>query len=125
MEEKTGPETGPEIGPDQSSEQDPLEIARMAYRVATVMTTSTQGKKHGSYLKYRDERVAISLDSYVPNIEIWDTESGDESAVYRAAYHNHHNPYVFIPGDWTSHLAALNERALKTQTQSPEQGSPK
>ena len=46
------------------------EVAHTAGRVARLLKTSHTTKKHGGYDHYKDDRIHIRLDTYVPNVDI-------------------------------------------------------
>lgn len=85
--------------------------------VAEFLRTSYSAKKHGGYSIYDDGKIRVSLDTYVPNVDIWvygvDPESPDRpTRVYAASYHSVARPETFKPGKWLDHLAQL---ALKAE----------
>ena len=94
----------------------PETIAAMAHSVATHLTTGTAKKSHGGWKYYQDERIHISLDTYVPNITVKIMVNGQWQDVYSAGYHNHSRPNRYNPGNWTRYLHDLAERAAQAGT---------
>ena len=92
----------------ESQASRPAGVARMAVDIANYLTTRTSTKKHGGYNYYEDDRIHISLDTYVPNITVTITPG---VTVFSAAYHNWAIPDTFRPGAWIDHVAALAEQA--------------
>ena len=45
-------------------------VASMARQVADYLRSEYKAKKHGGYAIYRDERVIVVLDTYVPNVTV-------------------------------------------------------
>ena len=79
----------------------------MASSVANHLTTHTARKSHGGWKYYRDDRIDISLDTYVPNINVKIMLDGEWQEVYSAGYHNHDRPNRYKPGKWTQYLEEL------------------
>ncbi|MCY4580801.1 MAG: hypothetical protein OXD31_17375 [Chloroflexi bacterium] len=48
----------------------PGQVAQVTGHVARVLRTSHTSKKHGGFDQYKDDRIHISLDTYVPNVDI-------------------------------------------------------
>lgn len=91
-------------------------VASVAGRVARLLRSYHTTKKHGGYDHYKDERIHISLDTFVPNVSIR-VKVGDKwQYVYSAAYHSTDRPMVFRRGRWMDYLfGELNERAEQRQ----------
>ena len=49
---------------------EPAKVAGMAEQVARYLRTEYQAKKHGGFDIYKDERISVSLDTYVPNVAV-------------------------------------------------------
>ena len=94
----------------------PREVAHTAGRVARLLKTSHTTKKHGGYDHYKDDRIHIRLDTYVPNVDIAVTIDGNWHTVYSAAYHSIDRPSTYRPGKWVDYLfGELTERADQRQ----------
>ena len=100
MTNKTGEET-------PSAER----VAAMAALVAREMHTETTEKKHGGYLIYDDGKLVISLDTYVPNINVSIIREEQPISVFSAGHRSWDRPRAFHPGRWIDHLEKLSERA--------------
>ena len=100
MTDKTGEET-------PSAER----VATMAALVAREMHTQTTKKKHGGYQIYDDGKLVISLDTYVPNINVSIIREEQPISVFSAGHRSWDRPGVFHPGRWIDHLEKLSERA--------------
>ena len=96
----------------------PAGVARMAADIASYLTTRTSTKKHGGYNYYEDDRIHISLDTYVPNITVTITPC---VTVFSAAYHNWASPDAFRPGAWIEYVATLAEQAASVKRKRREE----
>ena len=95
---------------------EPGKIAGMAKQVATHLRTRYQAKKHGGFDIYKDERIIVSLDTYVPNVTVRLVDGSEfGQCVFSAAYHSHSRPDVYRPGKWTEYLTGLNEKSLSAR----------
>ena len=120
------PETGGQAPQDPTG--NPLTIARAAAAVATHLRTAHEQKKHGGYDVYQDDKLRISLDTYVPNL--WITvisPDGELRPVFSASHFSWHRPSIFRPGRWTQYLldlaqaAATKREELNQQRQAREE----
>jgi len=97
-----------------------LQIRRDAQVVAEFLRTSYSAKKHGGYNHYEDERIHVSVDTYVPNIDI---VLKDVGLVFSASYF-HGMISEYYPGAWVTYLHELTDRAIevrKAQTKEREE----
>ncbi len=91
-------------------------VAGQAIKVANLLTTRHTTKKHGGYNIYQDERISITLDTYVPNLDIRIIgENGKPVTVFGTPYHSLSKPNIFRPGRWTQHLEGLYRKALEVE----------
>ena len=91
-------------------------VASMARQVADNLRTEYQSKKHGGYAIYRDERVIVGLDTFVPNVSVRLVDGSEFGrCVFSAAYHSYDRPEVYRPGQWTDYLAGLFEKAKEVK----------
>ena len=93
-------------------------VHAQASKVANLLTTGHAPKKHGGYNLYRDEKIVIALDTYVPNMEIQIVSNdgkGRPITVFSAAYHSLGHPTIFRPGHWMDRLEQLHRRALEVE----------
>ena len=67
------------------------------------MSTRHSSNKHGGYKVFEDGKISISLDTYVPNLDIQVLRDGQATTVYSAAYHSHRHPDRLHPGMWVQH----------------------
>ena len=90
-------------------------IRRMAANIANTLRTSYAVKKHGGYNIYEDDRIHISLDTYVPNVDIAIRLNGTWTTVFAAASGN--TPSIFKPGLWVEYLHGLQPQCESIKTQ--------
>ena len=103
-----------------TKEPQPQGIASMASDIATHLRTRYQGKKHGGYNIYEDEKIHISLDTYVPNLDIQVITPEGRETVFSAAYHNWHRPGIFRPGQWVEYLMGFGEQVERAKREAKE-----
>ena len=105
---------------DRQEPPTPAEIAAMANTVATYLQSSYTPKKHGGYAVYRDGVIQVSLDTFVPNVDVSVIQDGKANAVFTASYTRHHSPERYNPGEWTKYLAQLATQADQVRQQKRE-----
>lgn len=67
--------------------------------IANFLRTRHEGKKHGGYNIYSDEKIEITLDTYYPNLDVRvKTPNGEEMEVYSVSGNGYIN--IYHPGDW-------------------------
>ena len=94
----------------------PRRVAQVAGHVARVLRTSHTTKKHGGFDHYEDDRIHISLDTYVPNVDIRVKVEDGWRYVDSAAYHSIDRPTVFRRDKWLDYLfGELYERTEQRQ----------
>jgi hypothetical protein len=81
-----------------------------AYLIARNLTTRTQGKKHGSYLIYEDDKIQIAYDTYYPNLDIYIKTPEKKVLVMLRSGHGYNQEYH--PGAWEQYVASLIPKAL-------------
>jgi len=89
---------------DENVTVKPEDVAGAASVVARYLQTRYVSKKHGGYDIYEDDRLAIWLDTYVPNISIRLLMNGEKVMVFSASYHSYRRPSIFHPGAWCDYL---------------------
>ena len=91
-------------------------VAQVAGHVARVLQTSHTTKQHGGFDHYKDDHIHISLDTYVPNVDIRVKVEDGWRYVYSVAHHSIDHPTVFRRGKWLDYLfGELHERAEQRQ----------
>ena len=70
--------------------------------IARYLKTRTEGKKHGGYLIYEDDKIKISYDTYYPNLDVHVLIDGDWQRA--AIYSGHGDTQEFHPGAWTGYV---------------------
>jgi hypothetical protein len=86
-------------GPLQiSAEEDDRRLLDAIATICTHLTTEHRPKAHGGYDVYKDERICIRLDTYVPNIDV--TWRGTQVLV--RSYNG--SLQVNRPGCWTDYI---------------------
>ena len=94
----------------------PRRVAQVAGHVARVLRTNHTSKKHGGFDHYRNDRIHISLDTYVPNVDIRVKVEDGWRYVYSAVYHSIDRPTVFRRGKWLDYLfGEFHERTEQRQ----------
>ena len=76
--------------------------------IAINLKTRYEGKKHGGWCIYEDEKIIIAYDDYFPNVEvnIKDTEG---TCVYSSSGHGITS--IHKPGAWEDYISTLVPRA--------------
>ena len=88
----------------------------MARQVAAHLKTRYISKKHGGYDIYEDDRIVVSLDTYVPNVSVQViTPQGERIPVLQASYSSWSNPQVFKEGRWLGYLKKLHRKAREAE----------
>ena len=82
----------------------PGAVGAAARMVAHYLKTRSETKKHGGYDIYEDDVLEITLDTYVPNLDVRLLIDGEWVTVLSAGYHSYTRPQVFRPGAWCDHL---------------------
>ena len=96
-------------------------IRANAIIVGRELRTEWRGKKHGGYNIYEDDKIVVSVDTYVPNIDISIKRGGKKlEEVYDADYFG--RIYTFHPGRWQDYLAEIAHKALETVRERMEKG---
>lgn len=80
-----------------------MDIASVAINIAVYLKTAYQGKKHGGYDIYEDDKVRIIYDTYYPNVDVYvKTPDGAKHLVLCRSGHGYNQEYH--PGDWEMYL---------------------
>lgn len=83
------------------------------------MTTRHQSKKHGGYNIYEDDKVYISLDTYVPNITVYVKLSGNTKSRVLSIGHAG-TIQEYHSGKWEEYIISLKEAALTAKKELEE-----
>lgn len=84
-----------------------------AYAIAQHLTTRYEGKKHGGYQVYEDEKVAIWYDTYYPNLTVYVKDGDKQVAVLSRSGHGYNAEYH--PGQWEDYLRSLYPNAIEAK----------
>lgn len=88
--------------------------------VCTFLRTRYEGKKHGGYNIYEDDKIIASCDTYVPNVNLNiklpnNTNESVFSCSYSGDFANYH------AGKWELYLNDLYEKACLVMAQKEEE----
>ena len=98
--------------------------------IACNLTTEVQGKKHGSYDIYKDNKIKISYDTYYPNVEVNVFIDGESKLA--ASYCGGGGIAEFHEGSWENYVEntlyphaeeARKEKELKRELKRREEES--
>lgn len=77
--------------------------------ICTYMYTKVEGKKHGAWNYYIDDKVQLGYDTYYPNMHASIKQGGKWVDVFSASGHGH--VYRFNNGAWVDYVHTLAEKA--------------
>lgn len=87
--------------------------------IATYLTDQREGKKHGYYEIYEDDKIKISYDTYYPNVHVVVYINGKRNLA--AIFSGHGNIQEYHGGAWEKYVInVLYPKALLKETQAKE-----
>ena len=90
-----------------------MDTIKAAYFIAQNLTTRTEGKKHGSYMIYEDDKIQIAYDTYYPNLDVYIKTPEKKTLVLLRSGHGHNQEYH--PGAWEQYVLSLVPKALEAK----------
>jgi len=93
----------------------------MYSEIATYLRTSYQGKKHGGYNIYEDDKIKIYYDTYYPNVDVYvKLPNGTEQMVLNRSGHGYNQE--FHSGEWENYCKdILYPKALEAKKKYEEE----
>ncbi len=88
----------------QPDKDQAIMVASAAAVVARYLKTKHRTKKHGGYDIYEDEKIRVTLDTYVSNVDVLVNLNEQWTTVFAAGYSSWGHPQIFRPGVWVEHL---------------------
>lgn len=81
--------------------------------VCQFLRTRYASKKHGGYNIYEDDKIMVSTDTCVPNVDLYVKVNGNREYVFGCSYDGHQVTYH--TGKWEQYLDELYDRAVETR----------
>ena len=83
-------------------------MSTMVIEICRYLETRYEGKKHGGYLIYEDDKVELSYDTYYPNCDVYVKTNGEKHHVFGHSGHGH--DYIRRPGAWENYIEELYKK---------------